>query len=146
MRETTIIVIALAIMLLTMSLSLLSVSSFLQGVPAQGQVPRGNQPPMANGGPDQRVNEGNLVTLNGSNSFDQDGEIVSYAWGIEDSDDEAPPVSLDGWNTSIAAFTSPMVVGNVDANSYLFELTVTDNDGLKGTDISKVVVEKGATQ
>ena len=142
MRETTIIKIAIAIILPTMSLSLLSVSSSFQGVPAQGQEPQGNQPPKADGGPDQRVSEGDLVILNGSRSFDQDGEIVSFAWGIEDSDDDAPPVSLTGWNTSTAAFTAPMVIGNIDANSYLFELTVTDNDGLKGTDTSKIVVLK----
>jgi hypothetical protein len=38
-----------------------------------------------------------------------------------------------------------MVAGNVNANSYLFELTVSDDNGLKGTDTSKVVVEKSAT-
>lgn len=137
-----------ATMLLTISLSLLPVPSFSQDVMAQGQVGQqqiGNQPPIANTSPDQRVNEGDLVMLNGSGSFDPDGEIVAYAWGIEDSDDEAPPVSLNGQNTSIATFTAPMVAGNVNANSYLFELTVTDNNGLKGTNTYKVVVEKGAT-
>jgi hypothetical protein len=133
-------------MLLVISLSLLPVPSFSQVVPAQGQQLQGNQPPMANSGPDQRVGEGDLVTLNGSGSFDQDGGIVSYTWGIEDSDDEAPAISLNGWNSSIATFTAPMVVGSVDANSYLFELTVTDSEGLKGTDTSKVVVLKGSAQ
>jgi hypothetical protein len=133
-------------MLLVISLSLLPVPSFSQVVPAQGQQLQENQPPMANSGPDQRVSEGDLVTLNGSGSFDRDGGIVSYTWGIEDSDDEAPAISLNGWNSSIATFTAPMVVGSVDANSYLFELTVTDSDGLKGTDTSKVVVLKGAAQ
>ena len=135
-------------MLLTASLPLLSISSFSQDVLAQGQVGQqqaGNVPPIANTSPDQIVNEGDLVTLNGSGSFDPDGEIVSYGWGIEDSDDEAPPVSLNGQNTSIATFTAPMVAGTVNSNSYLFELTVTDNNGLKGTNTSKVVVEKGAT-
>jgi hypothetical protein len=134
-------------MLLTTSLPLLFIPSFSQGVLAQGQVGQQqtrNVPPVANTSPDQMVNEGDLVTLNGSGSFDPDGEIVSYAWGIEDSDDEAPPVSLNGQNTSIATFTAPMVAGTVNANSYLFELTVTDNNGLKGTNTSKVVVEKGA--
>jgi hypothetical protein len=42
------------------------------------------------------VSAGDLVTLNGSGSFDPDGEIVSYAWGIEDSDDDAPSVLLGG--------------------------------------------------
>jgi hypothetical protein len=147
MRIVTTITVMVAIMLLTASLSLLSIPSFSQDVLAQGQVGQqgGNQPPIVNTSPDQRVNEGDLVTLNGSGSFDPDGEIVSYTWGIEDSDDEAPPVSLNGQNTSIATFTAPTVAGNVNANSYLFELTVTDNDGLKGTNTSKVVVEKGAT-
>src|SRR5919107_446998 len=144
--RTTILVIVDALMLLAISLSLLPVPAFFQVLPAQGQQVQGNQPPMANSGPDQRVSEGDLVTLNGSGSFDQDGEIVSYAWGIEDSDDEAPAISLNGQNSSIATFTAPMVVGSVDANSYLFELTVTDSNGLKGTDTSKVVVLKGATQ
>lgn len=139
------ITVMVATMLLTTSLSLLSIPSFFQSVLAQGQQLE-NQPPITNTSPDQRVNEGDLVTLNGSGSFDPDGEIVTYAWGIEDSDDEAPPVSLNGQNTSIATFTAPTVAGNVNANSYLFELTVTDNDGLKGTNTSKVVVEKGATQ
>jgi len=146
MRETTIIVTVDALMLLAISLSLLPVPSFFQVVPAQGQQLQGNQPPIANSGPNQRVNEGDLVTLNGSGSFDQDGEIVSYTWGIEDSDDEAPAISLNGRDSSVATFTAPMVVGSVDANSYLFELTVADSEGLKGTDTSKVVVLKGSTQ
>jgi hypothetical protein len=146
MRETKTLVIVDAVMLLAISLSLLPVLSFFQVLPAEGQQLQGNQPPMANSGADQRVNEGDLVTLNGSGSFDRDGEIVSYTWGIEDSDDEAPAISLNGRNSSIATFTAPTVVGSVDANSYLFELTVTDSHGLKGTDTSKVVVQKGAAQ
>jgi hypothetical protein len=76
--------------------------------------------------------------LSKSTFFDPDGQIVSYAWGIEDSDDEAPPISLKGQDTSVATFTAPVVVGNVSANSYLFELTVTDDDGLIGTATSKL--------
>jgi hypothetical protein len=145
MRETMILAMVDAIVLLAILLSLLSVPSLFQVVSAQGQL-QGNQPPMANSGPDQRVSEGDLVTLNGSGSFDQDGEIVSYTWGIEDSDEEAPAISLNGRDSSIATFTAPMVVGSVDANSYLFELTVTDSDGLKGTNTTKVVVLKGDTK
>ena len=126
------------ILLLTLSLS---VPSFLQNVLAQEQQVK--RPPIANAGPDQMVNEGDRVILNGTGSFDPDGEIVSYAWGVEDSDDEAPPVSLNGQNTYIATFTAPKVAGDVSANSYLFELTVTDNDGLIGSNTSKVVVGQG---
>ena len=56
------------------------------------------------------------------------------------------PILLSGQNTSIATFTAPMIVGSVSANSYLFELTVTDNDGLMDTAASKIVVEKRANR
>ena len=72
--------IGIAIILLTT----LYVHSFHQNALAQEQ----EQPPVANAGPDQTVNEGDTVTLNGTGSFDSNGEIVSYAWGVEDSDDE----------------------------------------------------------
>jgi hypothetical protein len=39
-----------------------------------------NQAPTANAGPDQTVNEGATVTLDGSNSTDPDGSITSYLW------------------------------------------------------------------
>jgi PKD domain len=97
---------------------------------AQGQTEQ-QSPPVVNAGPEQRANEGDLVTLTGTDSFDPDGKIVSYAWGIEDSDDSSPAIVLEGKNTPVATFTAPKVVDNVDSNSYLFELTVTDNDGLK---------------
>jgi hypothetical protein len=97
--------------------------------------------PTADAGPDQSVNVGEIVVLNATGSFDPNGKIVSYAWGIEDSDDEAQAVSLNGQNTSIATFTAPMIVGNVSSNSYLFELTVTDNGGFLDSDTTKVVVK-----
>jgi len=99
------------------------------------------QYPTADAGPDQSVNIGEIVVLNATGSFDPNGKIVSYAWGIEDSDDEAPAVSLNGQNTSIATFTVPMIVGNVSSNSYLFDLTVTDNSGFIGSDTTKVIVK-----
>jgi PKD domain len=138
---------AILMMLLPISLSFLCISYFLQVGLAQeqGEQPLGQQIPIAVTDQDQMVSEGDLVTLNGSGSFDPDGEIVSYAWGIEDSDDDAPSVLLERRDTSVATFTAPKVVGDVNANSYLFELTVTDNDGLKATNTSKVVVVKGAS-
>jgi large repetitive protein len=108
---------------------------------AQGQTEQ-QSPPVVNAGPEQRVNEGDLVTLTGTDSFDPDGKIVSYAWGIEDSDDSSPATVLEGQNTPVATFTAPKVADSVDSNSYLFELTVTDNNGLKGSNTFKVVVIK----
>ena len=39
-------------------------------------------------------------------SSDLNGKIESYAWGIEDSDDDAPTILLNEQNTSIATFTA----------------------------------------
>jgi hypothetical protein len=55
-------------------------------------------------------------------------------------DDDAPTILLNGQNTSIAKYTAPMIAGKVSSNSYLFELTVMDSDGLFGIDTNKVVV------
>jgi hypothetical protein len=108
---------------------------------APGQTEQQQSPPVVNANPDQTV-KGDLVTLTGTDSFDPDGEIVSYGWGIEDSDDSSPPIVLEGQNTPVATFTAPKVADSVDSNSYLFELTVTDNDGLICSNTFKVVVTK----
>ena len=130
---------AIVIML---SLPLLFMNTSLYGHTEQEQQQQEQQyPPVANADPDQVVNEGDLVTLNGSGSYDPDGEIVDYAWGIEDSDDDAPSISLDQRDAAVAMFTAPNVVGDVNANSYLFELTVTDNEELTGSNASIVVVK-----
>ena len=39
-----------------------------------------NVPPTADAGPDRSVSEGETVMLDGSNSSDEDGSIVSYEW------------------------------------------------------------------
>ena len=126
----------LAVIMGSLMLSLVLSLSLFTDIAGQEE-----QYPTADAGPDQSVNVGEIVVLNATGSFDPNGKIVSYAWGIEDSDDEAPAVSLNGQNTSIATFTVPMIVGNVSSNSYLFELTVTDNSGFIGSDTTKVIVK-----
>jgi hypothetical protein len=49
-----------------------------------------NQPPAANVGPDQTVNEGVVVKLKGNNSSDPDGSVAAYSW----SQISGPPVHL----------------------------------------------------
>jgi hypothetical protein len=87
-----------------------------------------NKPPIAITGPDQTVAEGSVVTLDASNSTDPDDGIASYGW----EQTEGPAVTLLPDASAIQpTFTAP----NVDENgaALKFELTVTDNGGLKST-------------
>ncbi len=87
-----------------------------------------NQPPMANAGPDQTVDEGRSVSLNGANSTDPDDGIAAYHW----TQTGGSPVTLTDANGQQATFTA-LDVGAAGA-SLTFELTVVDPSGLENTD------------
>ena len=95
-----------------------------------------NQPPIANAGPDQTVNEGAAVKLNANNSSDPDGSIAAYLW----SQTSGPPVDLSNSGQIEAEFTSPNVIAS--SETLVFELVVTDNKGLQDTDTCSVIVTK----
>lgn len=84
--------------------------------------------PTADAGPDQTLTaDGSgfaTVTLDGSASFDPDGEIVSYVW------------TLDG--VEIATGVSPAVT--LEVGEHVITLTVTDTDGASGMDSVVVTV------
>ena len=90
--------------------------------------------PSANAGSDQQAQEGRQVILDGSGSTDPDGEIVSWHW-VQTG---GTPVELDDHTAVKPSFTTPYV--NPEGESLTFELTVTDSDGLQGTDFCIVNV------
>jgi len=76
-----------------------------------------NKAPTANAGADQIVNEGVLVTLDGTGSTDTDGDILTYSW-------TAPAgITLSSATASKPAFTAPEVTADTD---YTFSLVVND--------------------
>ena len=80
-----------------------------------------NSPPHANAGPDQRVDEGNVVALNGAGSSDPDGDQLSYQW-LQTS---GSSVVLDDPTSPTPRFTAGAVSpGGEDLE---FQLTVFDN-------------------
>jgi len=87
-----------------------------------------NEPPQANAGTDQTVDEGVVVTLDGSFSVDIDGNIASYLW----TQTSGPTVTLSNAASDRPTFTAP----NVESNgvSLTFNLLVTDTGGIKDTD------------
>jgi hypothetical protein len=93
---------------------------------------------------DVEVFEGGSVKLDASESNDPDGEIVSYNWLIEDEDDQCPPFigQLNDRNSVSPTFTAASDVPRDCLKIY--ELVVTDNDGMKGSvNVVVTVKDKG---
>ncbi|MHC4638197.1 MAG: PKD domain-containing protein [Planctomycetota bacterium] len=90
--------------------------------------------PTADAGPDQTVDEGSTVTLDGSNSWDAEGTVVSYDW----TQIEGVAVTLSEAWTSQPFFTAPYV--DLEVTSLTFQLTVTDEWGLQSQDTCIVTV------
>jgi PKD repeat protein len=87
-----------------------------------------NLPPRANAGPDQKVDEGTTVLLDGSNSSDPDDGIASYLW-VQIS---GPSVNLDDPHAMQPTFMAPAV--SEQGISLSFRLTVEDFAGGNSTD------------
>jgi hypothetical protein len=87
-----------------------------------------NQPPTADAGPDQTVENGKTVSLNGANSTDKEDGIASYKW-VQTS---GPTVSLSDYSTAQPTFLAPEV--DLQGISLEFELTVTTASDLTNTD------------
>ena len=83
-----------------------------------------NIPPTANAGDDFFVFKEIEVRLDGTNSVDQDGSIAAYDW-VQLS---GTPVTLENADTSRPTFETPDVGANEE--ELVFQLTVTDNEGL----------------
>ena len=94
-----------------------------------------NDPPTADAGANQNVDEETTVTLDGSNSSDSDDGIEFYEW-IQVA---GPSVTLSNPRAIKPTFMSPSVAGG-QSKSLRFELTVTDYGGLKDTDTTVVNV------
>ncbi|WKZ60982.1 MAG: PKD domain-containing protein [Cyclobacteriaceae bacterium] len=94
-----------------------------------------NNPPTANAGADQSITlPTNSIVINGSGS-DSDGSIVSYAW-----------IKQSGPAATIAnETTANLTASNLVEGSYVFRLTVTDNQGATGTDQMNLTVLPAAT-
>ena len=92
------------------------------------------QPPVADAGVDQTVDEGVQVTLDGSNSNDPDDDIASYAW----EQTAGPDVTLSDSSIPKPTFTSPNV--GPDGVALTFKLTVTDESSLSDSDTVTVNV------
>ena len=90
-----------------------------------------NHPPVADAGKDQQVKVGDIVTLDGRNSYDPEGDLITYRWAITNA-----PFG------SITTLSNPTSVGPTfvpdKAGNYIIVLTV--NDGQLDSSPDDVVV------
>jgi len=96
-----------------------------------------NEPPVANAGADTIVLLPlDSVTLDGSSSNDQDGNINEFLW----TQISGPALSAIVNSKSAKTMAKNLIVG-----VYQFELTVTDDGGLSAKDILMVTVDSAGT-
>jgi len=93
-----------------------------------------NNAPIANAGIDILITAGATVELDGSQSIDTDGVIVSYQWTVLNGQE----LTIDNANSTMAGFIAPNVTSST---SYEFQLTVIDDQGATNTDTVEVIVE-----
>ena len=87
-----------------------------------------NEPPTADAGSDQYVDEGDMVLLNGSYSSDPDDGIATYNW----EQVEGSPVVLSDSAAIEPNFTSPEI--DTTSEKLTFVLTVSDHGGQSASD------------
>ncbi|MBL7965358.1 MAG: T9SS type A sorting domain-containing protein [Prolixibacteraceae bacterium] len=88
-----------------------------------------NKSPVAHAGTDQSINEGTVVTLDGSASSDPDGTAVTYLWS-------APAgITLNSNTVQKPTFTAPEVAANTN---YIFSLVVSD--GIVSSTADQVII------
>ena len=78
-----------------------------------------NQSPVANAGQSITVTSGTIVSLNGTSSFDPDGDSISYHW----AQTAGPSVTLSNLTAASPVLTAPTVQG---PTILTFQLTVSD--------------------
>ena len=98
------------------------------------RVRTGNDAPVADAGPDQIGVNAGTIQLDGSGSYDPDGDAITYEW----RQIAGPAVTLTGGTTARASFAA------AENQTYAFRLTVKDPGAAMGT--ARVTVTTRAAQ
>ena len=93
-----------------------------------------NHPPVADAGADLEVEEGSPVTLDGSYSYDPDGDELNYSWTQPDGQD----VDLGSADEATLTFTAPP--WSAENHTLTFQLMVYDGEDFSQADEVEVTV------
>jgi large repetitive protein len=98
-----------------------------------------NTPPVADAGEDINAKTGKQVTLNGSEAYDPDGDIITFAWDLEWSLEARPEGSALS-NAEVVGKNSPnpSFIPDVDG-IYVLRLTVNDGDLTSEPDFVEII-------
>ncbi|GAA6204599.1 MULTISPECIES: hypothetical protein [Thalassotalea] len=96
-----------------------------------------NQLPVANAGDNKSVQKGTIISLNGTNSLDPEGETITYAWSLVSS---GTNVSIQNPSSEQPQITIPIVLAD---EKLLFQLIVNDGNKDSLPDIVEITVLKG---
>lgn len=99
------------------------------------RVPGSSPEPVAVAGPDQSVESGTTVTLDGSGSWDPDSLPLQYSWAQVGG----PAVALTGAATATPSFVAPAAAG-------VLRFSLAVSNGTQGSAPSVVAVEVRAKQ
>ncbi|MGE5571000.1 MAG: PKD domain-containing protein [Rhodospirillales bacterium] len=100
------------------------------------RVRTGNGAPVADAGPDQIGVAAGTITLDGSGSFDPDGDTLTFQW----TQIAGPSVTLSSPTSATTSFTAEA------GQSYAFRLTVKDPQGAQSTARVNVTTRGGQAQ
>ncbi len=89
------------------------------------EIEQANSPPIADAGSDLTGQVSMPITLDGSGSHDTDGTIVSYVWDFGDGSSGSGETATHIYNAQ---------------GTYTATLTVTDNNGLTGSDTALIKI------
>jgi len=95
--------------------------------PFNPNPPSSNKKPVADAGGPYYGTEGEEIEFDGSNSYDPDGDIVSYSWDFGDENNG------NGTNPTHSYY---------NYGEYTIILTVEDNDGSKDTDTATLLISE----